>query len=161
MEIITESNQIVFTTHSPYLIDPNNLERVRLVIRGEGNHTTIENQIHASAVADQEVYTPIITAIGLDLSGSFGTFGEYNTIVEGISDYFYLECMKKYIGDINSFGEMRFIPSIGASQIDKLASLLIGWGVKFKVLLDNDNAGKTEKKSLSKNCHYLKNNWYS
>ncbi|HDR7958963.1 AAA family ATPase [Bacillus sp. FSL L8-0642] len=148
LEIITESNQIVFTTHSPYLIDPNNLERVRLVIRGEGNHTTIENQIHASAVADQEVYTPIITAIGLDLSGSFGTFGEYNTIVEGISDYFYLECMKKYIGDINSFGEMRFIPSIGASQIDKLASLLIGWGVKFKVLLDNDNAGKTEKKEL-------------
>ncbi|QBJ65040.1 endonuclease [Bacillus anthracis] len=148
LEVITESNQIVFTTHSPYLIDPNNLERVRLIIRGEDNHTTIENQIHASAVADQEVYTPIITAIGLDLSGSFGTFGDYNTIVEGISDYYYLECMKKYIGDINQFGEMRFIPSIGASQIDKLASLLIGWGVNFKVLLDNDNAGKTEKKEL-------------
>lgn len=148
LEVITESNQIVFTTHSPYLIDPNNLERVRLVNRGEDNYTTIENQIHASVVADQEVYTPIITAIGLDLSGSFGTFGEYNTIVEGISDYYYLECMKRYINNIDQFGEMRFIPSIGASQIDKLASLLIGWGVNFKVLLDNDNAGKTEKKEL-------------
>ncbi|MEK4940632.1 endonuclease [Bacillus pseudomycoides] len=148
LEIITESNQIIFTTHSPYLIDPNSLERIRLVIRGEDNHTTIENRIHAPTVANQDVYTPIITAIGLDLSGSFGTFGEYNTIVEGISDYYYLECMKKHITNIDEFGEMRFIPSIGASQIDKLASLLIGWGVQFKVLLDNDKAGETERKEL-------------
>ncbi|OJD46186.1 endonuclease [Bacillus sp. 4048] len=148
LEILTAGNQIIFTTHSPYLINPNNLERVRLVERNNKDCTVIENQIHASSIADQEVYTPIITAIGLDLSGSFGTFGEYNTIVEGISDYYYLECMKKYINNINQFGEMRFIPSIGASQIDKLASLLIGWGVNFKVLLDNDNAGKMEKKEL-------------
>lgn len=148
LEILTEENQIIFTTHSPYLINPNNLERVRLVERNNKDCTVIENQIHASSIADQEVYTPIITAIGLDLSGSFGTFGEYNTIVEGISDYYYLECMKRYIDNINQIGEMRFIPSIGASQIDKLASLLIGWGVNFKVLLDNDNAGKAEKKEL-------------
>ncbi|MBE7150020.1 AAA family ATPase [Bacillus mycoides] len=148
LEILAESDQIIFTTHSPYLINPDTLERVRLVTRDNKNCTIIENQIHAASFADQEVYTPIMTAIGLDLSKSFGTFGDHNVIVEGISDYYYLEIMKKYINYDEAFGVMRFIPSIGASQIDKLASLLIGWGVKFKVLLDNDNAGKKEKKEL-------------
>ncbi|MGF1437400.1 AAA family ATPase [Bacillus thuringiensis] len=148
LEVLTESNQIIFTTHSPYLINPNNLERVRLVRRNNENYTIVENQIHTSSVADQEVYTPIITAVGLDLSGAFGTFGEYNTIVEGISDYYYLECMKKYVDNIERLGEMRFIPSIGVSKIDKLASLLMGWGADFKVLLDNDKAGRDEKKEL-------------
>lgn len=148
LEILAQSDQIIFTTHSPYLINPNNLERVRLVTRNIQNHTVTENQIHASSVADQEVYTPIMTAIGLDLSKSFGAFGEHNIIVEGISDYYYLESMKKYINYNGESDILRFIPSIGASQIDKLASLLIGWGVNFKVLLDNDNAGNNEKKEL-------------
>ncbi|HDX9643987.1 TPA: AAA family ATPase [Bacillus cereus] len=148
LEILSELDQIIFTTHSPYLINPDTLERVRLVTRDKKNCTIIENQVHAASFADQEVYTPIMTAIGLDLSRSFGTFGDHNVIVEGISDYYYLEIMKKYINYDEAFGVMRFIPSIGASQIDKLASLLIGWGVKFKVLLDNDNAGKKEKKEL-------------
>lgn len=148
LEVLTESNQIIFTTHSPYLINPNSLERIRLVRRNNKNCTIVENQIHTSSVADQEVYTPIITAVGLDLSGAFGTFGEHNTIVEGISDYYYLECMKKYVDNIGRLGEMRFIPSIGVSKIDKLASLLIGWGADFKVLLDNDKAGRDEKKEL-------------
>lgn len=148
LEILAQSDQIIFTTHSPYLINPNNLERVRLVTRDIQNNTVTENQIHASSVADQEVYTPIMTAIGLDLSKSFGAFGEHNIIVEGISDYYYLEGMKKHINYNEESGILRFIPSIGASQIDKLASLLIGWGVNFKVLLDNDNAGNKEKKEL-------------
>ncbi|EJR78564.1 AAA family ATPase [Bacillus cereus] len=148
LEVLAQSDQIIFTTHSPYLINPDNLERVRLVTRDAQNNTVIENQIHASSVADQEVYTPIMTAIGLDLSKSFGTFGEHNVIVEGISDYYYLESMKKCINNNEESEILRFIPSIGASQIDKLASLLIGWGVDFKVLLDNDNAGNNEKKEL-------------
>lgn len=150
MEVLTESNQIIFTTHSPYLINPNYLERIRLVRRNNKNCTIVENKIHASSEADKDVYTPIITAIGLDLSGTFGTFGKYNTIVEGISDYFYLECMKNYVDNIEEFGEMRFIPSVGASNIKNLASLLKGWGVDFKVLLDNDKAGRDEQKLIKK-----------
>ncbi|AFU17513.1 ATP-dependent endonuclease of the OLD family-like protein (plasmid) [Bacillus thuringiensis MC28] len=150
LEVLTESNQIIFTTHSPYLINPNYLERIRLVRRNNKNCTIVENKIHASSEADKDVYTPIITAIGLDLSGTFGTFGKYNTIVEGISDYFYLECMKNYVDNIEEFGEMRFIPSVGASNIKNLASLLKGWGVDFKVLLDNDKAGRDEQKLIKK-----------
>ncbi|BCB39511.1 hypothetical protein BCJMU51_4430 [Bacillus cereus] len=148
LEILAKSDQIMFTTHSPYLINPNTLERVRLVTRDSKNCTVIQNQVHATPIADKEVYTPIMTAIGLDLSKSFGTFGDNNVIVEGISDYYYLESMKEYINFEGKTGIMRFVPSIGASKTDKLASLLIGWGINFKVLLDNDKAGKDEEKKL-------------
>lgn len=148
LEVLAKSDQIIFTTHSPYLINPNTLERVRLVTRDSENDTVVQNQVHATPIADKEVYTPIMTAIGLDLSKSFGTFGDNNVIVEGISDYYYMESMKEYICFDGKSGIMRFIPSIGVSKIDKLASLLIGWGVNFKVLLDNDNAGKDERKKL-------------
>ncbi|MCB5895953.1 MULTISPECIES: AAA family ATPase [Bacillus cereus group] len=148
LEVLAKSDQIIFTTHSPYLINPDTLERVRLVTRDSENYTVVQNQVHATPIADKEVYTPIMTAIGLDLSKSFGTFGDNNVIVEGISDYYYLESMKEYINFEGKSGIMRFIPSIGVSKIDKLASLLIGWGVNFKVLLDNDKAGKDERKKL-------------
>ncbi|WP_242274971.1 AAA family ATPase [Bacillus cereus group sp. BfR-BA-01445] len=148
LETLAKSNQIIFTTHSPYLINPDTLERIRLVDKDDDNGTFIENQVHASSAATQEIYTPIITAIGLDLSKSFGTFGEHNIIVEGISDYYYLESMKEHINYNEESGIMRFTPSIGAPQIDKFACLLRGWGVNFKVLLDNDNAGKAAKKKL-------------
>ena len=68
LEILATSDQIIFTTHSPYLINPNTLERVRLVRRDSKNCTVIQNQVHAARIGDNEVYTPIMTAIGLDLS---------------------------------------------------------------------------------------------
>lgn len=155
LEILATSDQIIFTTHSPYLINPNTLERVRLVRRDSKNCTVIQNQVHAARIGDNEVYTPIMTAIGLDLSKSFGTFGDNNVIVEGISDYYYLESMKEHINFEGKNGIMRFVPSIGASKIDKLAPLLIGWGINFKVLLDNDKAGKDVEKKLKDKLHLL------
>lgn len=59
---------IIFSTHSPYLIDINKLNRIRLVSRTtEEEGTLISNKIHKSA--DKETLTPIITAIGCRFSG--------------------------------------------------------------------------------------------
>ncbi|GGE78594.1 AAA family ATPase [Priestia taiwanensis] len=160
LELISKSNQIIFTTHSPYLINPDTLGRIRLVARDNENMTIIENKVHHAekipqkTKAQQDVYTPIMTAIGLDLSNSFGSFGSCNTIVEGISDYYYLEALKPHINVVD--GTMRFIPSIGASKIDQLASLLMGWGINFKVLLDNDKAGNDERRELERDLKLTK-----
>ena len=63
--------------------------------------------------------------------------------------------MKEHINFEGKNGIMRFVPSIGASKIDKLAPLLIGWGINFKVLLDNDKAGKDVEKKLKDKLHLL------
>ncbi|MDA2068501.1 AAA family ATPase [Bacillus cereus] len=148
LEALSISNQLLITTHSPYLIDSSRLERVRLVLKNELGNTYIENKIHKGA--DEYTLTPIITSIGADLGKDLVfSMNSVNVLVEGISDYYYLEALKKYInvsdGDIINF---RFIPNVGATKIPNLAVLLIGWGLDFLVLLDNDTEGKRVEKTL-------------
>ncbi|MEB8804273.1 AAA family ATPase [Bacillus cereus] len=148
LESLSVANQLLITTHSPYLIDPSRLERVRLVLKNELGNTYIENKIHKGA--DEYTLTPIITSIGADLSRDLVfSMNSVNVLVEGISDYYYLEGLKKYInvpnGDVINF---RFIPNVGATKIPNLAVLLVGWGLDFLVLLDNDSEGKRVEKTL-------------
>ncbi|HEF7293149.1 TPA: AAA family ATPase [Bacillus cereus] len=148
LESLSSSNQLLITTHSPYLIDSSRLERVRLVLKNELGNTYIENKIHKGA--DEYTLTPIITSIGADLSKDLVfSMNSVNVLVEGISDYYYLEALKKYInisdGNVINF---RFIPNVGATKIPNLAVLLIGWGLDFLVILDNDAEGKRVEKTL-------------
>ncbi|PGR99923.1 AAA family ATPase [Bacillus pseudomycoides] len=148
LESLSDSNQIIMTTHSPYLIDSSRLERIRLVLKNENGNTYIENKIHKGA--DKDTLTPVITSIGLDLSGDL-VFSRncVNILVEGISDYYYLEALKtqlKIPGMI--IDEFRFIPNVGATQIPNLAVLLVGWGLDFLVILDNDKEGRRVEKTL-------------
>jgi len=148
LESLSISNQLLITTHSPYLIEPSRLERVRLVLKDELGNTYIENKIHKGA--DEYTLTPIITSIGADLSRDLVfSMNSVNVLVEGISDYYYLEGLKKYInvsdGNVINF---RFIPNVGATKIPNLAVLLIGWGLDFLVILDNDAEGKRVEKTL-------------
>ena len=55
---------IIFTTHSPYLLEPEKFERIRLVLKDDNKGSYVENKIHK--VSDKETLTPILTAIGLD-----------------------------------------------------------------------------------------------
>lgn len=146
LESLSNDSQIIMTTHSPYLIDSSRLERVRLVLKNE--NTYIENKIHKGA--DKDTLTPIITSIGADLSKDLVfSMNSVNILVEGISDYYYLEALKMFVNipgtDNNNF---RFIPNVGATQIQNLAVLLIGWGLEFLVILDNDSEGKRVEKTL-------------
>lgn len=63
---LAENNQIIFTTHSPYLIDPENLNQVRLV-RKHDDKSIIQNNFHEGGT-DADTLTPIITALDLDLT---------------------------------------------------------------------------------------------
>lgn len=146
LESVSNITNVIISTHSPYLIDPDRLDRVRLVSKDDTNHTVIENKSHRSS--DQETMTPIITAIGLDLSRSLTFCNGLNVLVEGITDYYYLQTMRRYLADQISIKDIQFIPSVGASQITHLASLLIGWGLDFKVILDKDKAGKDASDNL-------------
>ena len=45
---------------------------------------------------------------------------------------------------------IHIIPSKGVSQIHYLVSIALGWGIDFKILMDNDKAAKDAKKELKK-----------
>jgi len=142
----SKKSQVIFSTHSPYLIDAERLDRVRLILKNEKDGTKIENKIHKEVDENNETLTPIITAIGLDISNSFSIVGKKNVLLEGISDYYFMQALRKYIKS----SEGNLIPGVGAPKIPQLVSLLIGWGLEFLVVLDNDAEGKKIAKELSK-----------
>lgn len=149
MENISTNNQVIFTTHSPYLISPDRLDRVRLVLKNVDNHTIIENKIHKGA--DKDTLTPIITAIGLDLTKSLTFSAGMNVLVEGMSDYYYIIAMKKYLASKYPIKEdVNYVPNIGADQIPNIVALMIGWELNFSVILDNDEKGISVSKRLKK-----------
>jgi len=144
LERTSQESQVIFSTHSPYLIDAKRLDRIRLILKDEKDGTEIENKIHKEA--DIETLTPIITAIGLDISHSFSIVGKKNVLLEGISDYYFMQALRKYIKS----NEENLIPCVGAPKIPQIISLLIGWDLEFLTVLDNDTEGKRIAKELSK-----------
>lgn len=145
LEEVSKEAQVIFSTHSPYLIDSERLDRIRLILKDESG-TKIENKIHKGA--DKETLTPIITTIGLDLSQEFSIAGKKNVVLEGISDYYYFQALKDFLPKTTKGIDANFIPCCGASKIPQIISLLIGWDLEFVSTLDNDTEGKKIIKEL-------------
>src|SRR5690606_5615934 len=82
LEILSNLNQILITTHSPFMIDTDRLERIRLVSNLEKEGTKINEKFHES---DYDAFAPIRAAIGMSLGDSL-FFDRKTLMVEGISD---------------------------------------------------------------------------
>lgn len=138
LENESKKNQVIFTTHSPYLIDPNELNRIRLVVKDEKTEQTIlTNSFHKGADAD--TLTPIVTAIGLDLTRGLLFSKELNLVLEGISDYYYLRAMIEVLKKSGRFEfpeNISLIPCVGNTNTGLIISLLYGLDLKYKVIID-------------------------
>ena len=143
---LEESSQkapIYFSTHSPYLIEANKLERVRLVLKTTKKGTVIENKIHK--VSDKDTLTPILTAIGLEMANSITEVDKVdNIVIEGPSDWYYLQAFKKISQGIN----LNFIYGGGSGNMPKVGTILHGWGCNVLYLYDNDQGVKDAEKNL-------------
>jgi predicted ATPase len=139
--------QIVFSTHSPYFVEFDKLSRVRLVTRSTSEGSVVSNKIYRDA--DNDTLTPIISAIGLELSRSMDVSKNNNVIFEKISDYYYAIALQE-LTQFNFRQYVHFIPSLGSDQSLTLASLMVGWGLNFCIVLDNNSPGrKVEPKLLN------------
>lgn len=145
---LSKNSQIIYTTHSPYLINRDQLNRVRLILKNYNgsNGTVIENKIHSRA--DKETLTPILTAIGLALSDGIQNINQVeNIVIEGPSDYFYLQGFKTLLKN-NSFN---LIFGGGSGNMGNVGTILTGWGCKVIYLYDNDQGKADGCKNLEKN----------
>ena len=138
-------NQIVYTTHSPYMIDTDNdgIYRIRAIEKNNDGFTYIHKTAYDSELSikcREDTLAPIINAIGMNFGSMFGpSQGKLNIVTEGISDYIYLHTMAKLLKyDMDSIA---FIPSQGASNIINICTILYGWGCDFMALFDYDNEG--------------------
>ncbi len=143
---------VLFSTHSPYLINDEELERVRLVECSPNKGTIITGKLHTHPTASKETLTPLLTAIGLGANDGIGNLSKHSVIVEGPSDVFYLRAFAKLLNN----RKYSFINGGGAGNMPLVGAITQGWGSKTVYLFDNDQ-GKTDGESnLAKNWAILK-----
>lgn len=138
-------NQIIYTTHSPYMlaIENEGIHRIRAVVKGQDEYSYIYKTAYDPKIAPESQYdtlTPIISALGMNLTDTFGPAkNKLNIVTEGMSDYIYICLMAKQLKvDLR---DIVIIPSEGASNSVNICMILHGWGCKFLSIFDFDEEG--------------------
>ena len=152
---LAKTNQLIFTTHSPFMIDADRLDRVRKVYVGEDGSTEASSDLGttkgANGLKDKGATYAVHSALNLTVAESL-LLGCEPIIVEGPSDQHYLTAIKTILigkRKIAPKSELVFPPSGGAKTAKIIASILSGRNDELpKVLLDSDTPGKQAIKSL-------------
>lgn len=151
-ERLSDDNQLIYTTHSPFLIDGEHLHRVRPVTEDDSGHSRITAGTWPS---DRETIFPLQAAAGYAmLQGLFRH--KDNVLVEGMSDYYYLNALGaqcRAAGRAALPEAIYITPCGGAKYVGHIASLFLGQQVRPLVLLDGDEAGRARQNALLKELY--------
>jgi predicted ATPase len=151
-ERLSEDNQLVYTTHSPFLIDGEHLHRVRPVTEDESGHSRITAETWPS---DRETIFPLQAAAGYAMVRGLFQHKD-NVLVEGMSDYYYLHALGtqcRASGREALSDDIYITPCGGTKLVGHIASLFLGQKVRPLVLLDGDDAGRARKNALIKELY--------
>lgn len=137
---LTKDRQVLYTTHSPFMVRVESLERVRIVEdKGPELGTIVTND--AGVSADPDTLFPLQAALGYDIAQNL-FIGNRNILLEGTSDLIYLSVFSSHLAAQrrNSLPEnCRLLPAGGATNIPTFIALL-GGHLDIVVLLDGSAA---------------------
>lgn len=143
---LSENNQTLYTTHSPFLVGSNELDKVRVV---EMPDRTVGTKVNVSLTAsDSGAMLPLQEALGYDLAQSL-FFHKKNLVLEGLTDMWYLESLSDLLeadGKTGINDQIALIPANSASKVVYFATILHAQNLKLAALLDSDAEGDTAAK---------------
>ena len=145
-ESLASTNQILYTSHSPFLVDADRLERARKVyIAADGTTKATANLRHSEGKDEQAgAAYAVHSALNLSVAESL-LVGCLPILVEGASDQHYLTAIKSLLlsaGKIKPRRELVFPPCGGTKTARVVASILTGRDeILPNVLLDSDPPG--------------------
>ncbi|GAB1541213.1 hypothetical protein NUACC21_38830 [Scytonema sp. NUACC21] len=144
--------QVVYVTHSPFLIDKNHAERIRVLKKGNEDEGT-----RVVKDAAKNHYEPLRSSIGVYV-GETAFIGNCNLMVEGMADQILIAGAATYLRSCGTsnletldLNQITIVPSGSATQIPYLVYLACGRDAEQPaviVLLDSDSSGNDAKKQL-------------
>ena len=138
---LAEDNQTLYTTHSPFLVGPDELDLVRVVEMTDRDEGT---KVHTSVTAsDPASLLPLQEALGYDLAQSLFA-QQRNLVLEGLTDFWYFEATAQLLRDAslaNLNQKIALLPANAAGKVVYFATILHANNLKVAALLDSDNAG--------------------
>lgn len=144
----------VIATHSPFFIDVDNYDELRIVTYNEGK-AYVEDNFCAINDSDTDSLQGIKKALTINGNNILYDYEKEVVLVEGLTDYCYLVMFKRLLG----IKDIVFVPFNGVGYtyndenkkvLEKICSMKF---VNSYILIDNDKAGK-EFEKLAINTKY-------
>ncbi|TIT64667.1 MAG: hypothetical protein E5W90_20015 [Mesorhizobium sp.] len=151
---------IVYSTHSHYMVNPLWLEKSYIV---ENKAVDYDDEDEGFAIKKTDVvatryrsfvaknpskttyFQPVLDALDVNFSPLF--MSSEAIIVEGKFDYHPFFYFRRILAGSDS---PKIYPASGAGDMGNLINLFRGWGVNFRIVLDDDKAGREAKKRYEK-----------
>jgi hypothetical protein len=139
-EDIKDKIHVIYTTHSPHLVEINKLHRVLAIQRDDMDSlrstTRILDPLQLST-ASPDTLTPLQSILGNPMAGEGFSSRRVNLIVNDTGSFYLLNAIILLMG---FKGRISVIPSTNVSSIPLLCNILMGWGMDTAVLLfENDD----------------------
>lgn len=128
------SSQVIYSTHSPFMIPATALETVHTVNITESSGSIVSNRLEG----DTRTVFPIQAALGYALTHSLFA-GKRYLIVKDLADYWYLSAIADELqrqGNRRMPVDIEIIPAGGMQQVARLVTLLTAQAVDWRVLVD-------------------------
>ncbi len=137
---LAQSNQTLYTTHSPFMVGPDELHLVRVV---EMTDRTVGTKVHTNITAEDPVaLLPLQEALGYDLAQSL-FLQSRNLLLEGLTDYWYVDAVAQLLreGNVIDLSEkIALIPASAMAKVVYYATILHARKLRVVALLDLDSA---------------------
>lgn len=149
---LSQNNQIINTTHSPFIIDSTNIDACRVVYVDSNGHTVVSSDLRQGSdkLNEKSIYA-VHAAMGLGVSDVL-LQGCQGVIVEGASDQHYFNAIKTFLIKEKIFTplqEIVFMPSGGVRGISGIVSMVASKAGDLPyVIIDSDKSGEDAKKKL-------------
>lgn len=141
-ERLGSASQVVYTTHSPFMVEPAHLERVRIVEdRGPKEGAIVTEDAHS--VGDDATF-PLQAALGYDLAQNL-LIGPDNLLLEGASDQTYLRILSDHLRSLGRQGlhdRWRILSTHGATNMPAFLSLFSDLDVTILIDGTSSSLGK-------------------
>ena len=155
--------QVIYTTHSPFMLDIKNIFSMRTVEDvvnrkvdgGGGEEEILGTKVGERILSrDRDTILPLQGLLGYDITQTLFV-GPYVFVVEGSSEWAYINWFtRKLVADGRTGLDIRWAiaPAEGAPKVTSFITLFKGRGLKIAALLDyhNDQKKAVEKLETSK-----------
>ena len=147
-ERLAPGHQVVYSTHSPFLVDPKAFDRVRTVEDVDGEGTKVSADVLGTG---RDTLFPLQGALGYELAQTLFV-GADNLVVEGPSDFVYLTAVSDHLRSLGREGldpRWTIVPAGGLDKIPTFVALL-GAHLAVTVVLDVAAGGNQKVDRLVK-----------
>jgi predicted ATPase len=148
IEDLSTNYQILYTTHSPFMVDPEKLHRVRTILETV-NGSQVSDSLQEK---DPNTLFPLQAALGYDIAQNL-FISKHNLIVEGVSDLIFLQAASGTLASLGRTGlrdDIVIVPVGGLDKVSTFVSLLRGSSLNMVCLVDSsiDPASKAQLDNL-------------